>query len=262
MPRPLRWGVRPLRFTSLAVGAVLGGSLLACSGGDPYSDRPPAPASPDGAAAVPDGSAPPAPSGVPSRHEDGKPLGKVLDDAPLPLTKMLGRDPAEAEAFLGPHLPNSKGRMKDTCVRYLPEGRTWFKCRFAWQVYSDRTGTFKTIEIVFEDGKVAGVAFEGLPGTGDFDPRVALRKVGLELPGEPKIEEPEANVKTWSWWNNEARLLVHGRQYRVRVSAVSGQWPTAKVEIILNDTLSEDEKARVFDPQVGPDGAGAAPPGE
>lgn len=241
--------------------------LLACSAGDPYSDKPPAPAAPAGAAAdgagaqaggPPDGK--PRPKlPVPTRHDDGKPLGKVLPDAPLPLVKMLGQDPAAAEAFLGPHLPNSKGRMRDSCVRYVPE-RIWFRCRFAWQVYEDKTKTFKVVEVVYEDGKVAGLAFEGVPGQGPFDPRKALKAVGLELPGEPKVEEPEPDVKVWSWWNSTARLLVHQRQYRVQVSVVKGQWPTSKVEIILNDPLSDDEKARVFDPAVGPDGAGAAPP--
>src|SRR5690606_2877503 len=189
---------------------------------------------------------------VPTRHDDGQPLGKVLPDAPLPLVKMLGQTPVEVESHLGPPLPNSKGGMKDTCVRYLPE-RTWFRCKFAWQRYSDATNTFEVVHVIYEDGKVSGLSFEGIPGAGKFDPRQALRKVGLELPGEPTVEQPEPDVTVWSWWNSTARLLVHQRQYRVRVSAVGGSWETAKVEIILNDVLTEDEEARVFERKGGPD---------
>ena len=180
-------------------------------------------------------------------HQDGQPLGKVLDDAPLPLVKLLGQSPQEAEQHLGPPLPDSKGGTRSSCVRYLPE-RTWFRCKFVWQRYSDKTGTFGVVHVTYEDGKVSGVSFEKIPGEGPFDPRQALRRVGLELPGEPKIETPEKDVTTWLWWNTTARLLVYGRQYRVRVSAVKGTWESAKVEIILNDALSESEKARVFDP--------------
>jgi len=184
--------------------------------------------------------------GVPKAHDDGKPLGKILPTAPLPLTKLLGQTPVDAQAFLGPPLPDSKGGMRDSCVRYLPE-RTWFHCKFAWQRYSDKTGTFDVVHLTFEDGKVSGVAFENIPGSGQFDPRQALRSVGLDLPGKPKVETPQTDVTIWNWWNSRARLIVHGRQYRIRVSTVKNTWDSAKVEIILNDPLSESEKARVFD---------------
>jgi hypothetical protein len=228
--------------------------MLACSGADPYGEKPPAggdagdgktaSAATNGTADAKGGSGKKA--AVPATHQDGKPLGKVFDDAPLPLVKMLGQTPPEAEAFLGPPLPDSKGGMRDSCVRYLPE-RTWFRCKLAWQRYSDETGTFGVVHVTYEDGKVSGLAFEKIPGEGPFDPRKALRKVGLELPGEPKAENPEMDVTTWSWWNTSARLLVHERQYRVRVSTVGTGWDKAKVEIILNDALSESEKGRVFE---------------
>lgn len=261
--------LRPPRRLLTAALAASGFLLLACSGTDPYSDKPPAAAAdakpadakPTDAqpadAKAPDGKpaeakAPDGKLAVPTRHEDGKPLGKVLDTAPLPLVKMLGQSPPEAESHLGPPLPDSKGGMKNTCVRYLPE-KTWFRCKHAWQRYSDKTKTFEVVHVIYEDGKVSAIAFEGIPGKGEFDPRQALRIVGLELPGEPKQESPQADVTVWSWWNSSARLLVHDRQYRARVSTVGGKWETAKVEIMLNDVLTEDERSRVFDPKVGPD---------
>jgi hypothetical protein len=263
---------RPPRRTSPApLLAALGSVALACSG-DPYGDRPPARAGAAEAAgkagSAADATAPAVAAGdaktgagkspVLLRHQDGQPLGKVLDDAPLPLVKILGQTPPEAEQHLGPPLPDSKGGMRDSCVRYLPE-RTWFHCKFAWQRYADKTGTFGAVHVTYEDGKVSGLAFERIPGEGPFDPQKALRKVGLELPGEPQLETPEPDVTTWSWWNAAARLLVYSRQYRVRVSTVKGTWDSAKVEIILNDALNESEKARVFDPGERAPADGGAP---
>lgn len=242
--------------------AVLGSLLLACEG-DPYGNRPSAPAKAADGKAV---SAPPADGkavdadggkkAVPITHADGQPLAKVLEPTPLPWVKMLGQSPQDAESHLGPPKPDSKGGTREACVRYLPE-RTWFHCKQAWQRYSDKTGTFGEVHVVYEDGKVTALAFDGIPGEGPFDPKLALRKVGLELPGEAKPENPAADVTLWSWWNSTARLLVHDRQYRVRVSTVGGAWDKAKVEIILNDVLRDDEKSRVFDP-----GAAAADGGE
>jgi hypothetical protein len=238
---------RPLRRILLA---ALGSLALACSG-DPYGDKKPAAGDAKAADAKADAKAGAPKSPVLLWHEDGKPLGKVLDDAPVSIVSLLGKTPQEAEQHLGPPLPDSKGGMRDSCVRYVPD-RVWFRCKFAWQRYSDKTGTFGAIHVTYEDGKVSGVSFERIPGEGPFDPKQALRKVGLELPGEPKLENPEEGVTTWSWWNASARLLVYDRQYRVRVSSVKGTWESAKVEIILNDALSESEKARVFDPGSEP----------
>jgi hypothetical protein len=236
--------------------AALGSLLLACSGEAPYGERKPpagAGAAAGGGGAVAtaaDGKAGGSKPAVPITHHDGKPLAKVLDDAPLPLVKMLGQTPQATESYLGPPLPDSKGGIKESCVRYLPE-RTWFRCKLVWQRYSDKTGTFGVVYVTYEDGKTSGLAFEKIPGEGPFDPKTALRKVGLELPGEPQVENPETDVTTWSWWNSSARLLVYERQYRVRVSTVGTGWDKSKVEIILNDALRESEKARVFDPADG-----------
>lgn len=250
------------RRTSLRSLAVLGSLCFAC-GGDPYG-----PAKPRGGEAKAGGQtkaggeakagveakaggeakAPPKKvPAVPDKHTDGKPLAKIFPDAPLPLADMFGQSPPKVETYLGPPIPTQKGGVRDSCVRYIPD-RTWFRCKFVWQRYSDKTGTFDVVHVTYEDGKATGLSFEKIPGAGKFDPVQALRKVGLELPGSPKAENPEPNVKVWSWFNSSARLLIHDRQYRVRVSTVDDKWETAKVEIILNDALNASEKARAFVP--------------
>src|SRR5687768_3740723 len=163
-------------------------------------------------------------------------MGRVLAEAPLPLLAILGAEPAVAESHLGP--PLGKGVTKKSCVRFLPE-RVFFTCAQAWQRYSDPTGNFTAIEVRYEDGRAGSIAFEGLKGDGEVEPRAALAKVGLELPGEPQVDNPAADVTRWSWFNAAARLRVHERQYRVEVSTVRGTWATAKVDVILNEPLTE-----------------------
>lgn len=229
--------------------------ILGCPSTAPQAPAKPAPKAASEAAAQP--KAPdPAPEPVPPKPQE--PMGTVLPSAPIALASFLGAAPAEAEAQLGE--PQAKGGAKDSCVRFLPD-KTWFRCKHVWQRYADKTGTAETIHVTYEDGKAASIAFEKLAGEGAFDPRVALTSVGLQLPGEPTVKQPADNVTLWSWWNAQARLLVGGRQYRVEVSAVDGQWTTAKVDIILNDPLDEDEKTRVFEvvPQRGPDAGGSGP---
>lgn len=172
------------------------------------------------------------------------PMGKALPDAPIPLTELFGAEPAKAETMFGD--PVAKGGTKDSCVRFIPD-RTWFKCKNAWQRYSDKTGTAESLYVTYEDGKVAAVAFEKVKGEGPFDPTAALKKVGLELPEVPTLKRPADNVKLWSWFNAQARLVFGERQYRVEVSTVDDQWETSKVDIILNDPLNDDEKARAFE---------------
>jgi hypothetical protein len=159
----------------------------------------------------------------------------------LPIEDMLGHAPAEVEAKLGDAL--GKGEARSSCVRYVPD-RVWFRCSHAVQRYADPTGHFKAVGVEFEDGKASALAFDGLQRTGPFDPGQALAAVGLELPGTPKIAEPDPSTKVYTWFNSAARLLVHGRQYRVQVSVVDGDWQRAKVELVLNDPLNPDELAR------------------
>jgi hypothetical protein len=180
-------------------------------------------------------------------------LGKVRDDAPLPLLEMLGHAPPDVQKHLGEHL--GKGGQRDSCVRYVPETpggptmRTWFRCKHVWQRYADKTDTFTSIGVEYEDGKCTAIAMEGIPGEGPFDPKKALALTGFDLPGEPKLKEPMPDVRVWSYFNDAARLRVDDREYRLEISVVEDNWARSKVEILLNHHLSDDERARVF--QVG-----------
>ena len=191
--------------------------------------------------------------------EASGPMGKVLDGAPIPLASFVGAAPADAEKHLGE--PLSKGGTKKSCVRFVPE-RTWFHCEHAWQRYGDPTGTAESIYVTYEDGKVASIAFEKLAGEGTFDPKAALAKVGLELPADPTLKSPAENVKLWSWWNSQSKLLLGGRQYRVEVSSVEDKWDASKVDIILNDPLTDDEKTRMFEVKPQRDGEPTPDEGE
>lgn len=195
----------------------------------------------------------PTPATAPPAEAAAGPLGRVLPDAPLPLLRILGATPAEAEAHFGP--PIAKGGTKKSCIRFVPD-RVFFACQFTWQRYSDATGTFGALEVHYEDGRATSIAFEELPGEGALDPRGALAKVGLELPGEPQVDEPAPDVKRWSWFNSAARLLIGEQQYRVELSSVGGRWQSAKVEVTLNHPLTEAQRAKVVEVKPQAEGAG------
>ena len=167
---------------------------------------------------------------------------KLLPNAPLPISDLLGKAPADAQAKLGE--PTGKGMTRTSCVRFLPE-RVWFECGYAHQRYADTTGTYKAVQVSYEDGKAASIAFEGVPGEGAFEPVQALAKVGLELPSPPRVSEPKEGVKLYSWFNDEARLVIDGLQYRVEVSTVDDKWEHSKVEIVLNHPLDAAQQAKV-----------------
>ncbi len=194
-----------------------------------------------------DAAANDAPSPTDAKAPDDRPseaAAELLPDAPLPIADILGKPPAEAQAKLGE--PTGKGMQRTSCVRFLPE-RVWFECSYAHQRYNDTTGTYKAVQVSYEDGKAAAVAFEGVPGEGAFDPIAALAKVGLKLPGTPRESSPNEGVKLWSWFNSDARLVLGGLQYRVEVSTIDDKWENAKVEIILNHPLDEAQQAKIKD---------------
>lgn len=179
--------------------------------------------------------------------DDGK-RATVSTEPKFSLPEMLGKSPADIQPRLGD--PTGKGISRSSCVRFLPE-RTWFECKYAMQRYVDPTSTYTAITVTYEDGVSTGLAFEGVPGEGDFDPKAALAHVGITLVGEPKQSAPAENVALWSWFNNAARLVVHDKQYRVEVSSVGGTWDSSKVEFFLNHPLTDAQKAKVRTPASG-----------
>lgn len=171
--------------------------------------------------------------------------GRLLD-GPLPIASVIGHPAAEVEQLVGE--PLGKGMARDTCVRYVPK-RVWFRCKFALQRYADTTGKFSAIGVEYEDGIATAITYEGLAGSGAFDPDRALAFVGLQLAGKPTLESPEEGTQVWSWFNSAAQLLIGGRQYRVRVSVIADDWKRSKVEVILNAPLDADEQGRVLPAQ-------------
>jgi hypothetical protein len=179
---------------------------------------------------------------VDAKAPDEGASGRVLD-GPLPIAGLIGKPPAEVEAQLAE--PLGKGMARESCVRFVPD-RTWFKCQFALQRYGDKSGAYKAVSVEYEDGKATALAYEGLlRAEGTIEPKTALAYVGLELPGEPKLDTPAPDTNVWSWFNATARLRIDGRQYRVIVSSVGDDWARTKVEVKLNDPLSDDEKSRI-----------------
>ena len=237
-----------LRATTRSVFLLSMSSLLGCPQPTPTTKTRDEAAAPSKAENAPDPT--PAPSRVDqaSSDEPSEPTkGRFISGAPLPLGSLLGKSPQEVEPSLGE--PKGKGMMKKSCVRFLPD-RVFFECNYAWQRYADQSGTYEAVLVGYEDGKAASIAVEGIPGEGAFDPKAALAKVGLELPEAPTRSEPTDEAKVWSWFNDKARLLVDGAQYRVEVSSVGDQWSTSKVEIILNQPLSAEQKAKIKQPET------------
>lgn len=241
--------VKLLRPLTLAL------ALLACQAPareDPAPQTAPAPApapapKPEPAAAKP--ATPPTPAPT---------LAKVREDVPLPLTRLLGRPAAEVQALLG--APLGKGMVRPTCVRFVPE-RVFFACEYALQRYEDKTGTFAAIRVTYEDGVAAAVSYDGWKaGTGPFKPEALLSAIGLELPEPGDLSQPEKEVRVWAWFNSVARLRIGGRQHRVEVSIVGEDWARSRVEVILNDPLTDAQKAAIVPPRQAP-GELSAPPG-
>jgi hypothetical protein len=225
--------------------ALLAGALLCAACPDAGGGTAPPPKE---ASASP--ATPPAPTSPPATPAAD--LGAVLDGAPLPFAEILGAAPPVAESYLGPS--QGKGGIRKSCVRFVPE-RTFFSCGYAWQRYADKTGTFGIIEVLYEDGHAASIIFEGVPDGGEFSPDEALRRVGLRLPGPPTEADPAEGVKRWSWFNSAARLLIGGRQYRVEVSNIGGEWAKTRVDVILNDPLTEAQRAKILAPAGAEDDA-------
>ncbi len=224
------------RVPSVLASLVL---LAACEG------KKPAPPAGEGAGAAPptsDAKAP-APTAAPPAPAEEGPFGRILHGAPFPIADTLDQPPPAVQKDLGE--PLGKGMMRKSCVRFVPD-RVWFSCDYAEQRYEDPQGRFAAVGVEYTDGKASALSFEGLPGEGPFDPKAALAVLGLELPGKPRLSHPEPNVSVWSYFNNAARLRIHGKEYRVIVSVVDDDWKRSKVEILQNHPLTPEQQSRVI----------------
>lgn len=176
----------------------------------------------------------------------GEGLATVRNDVPLPLTSFLGTPAKSAEALLLE--PVEKGLTLGSCVRFVPD-RVFFACQRARQRYGDKTGTFKAIRLEVEDGVVASIGYEGLlNGSGPVSPEPVLTAIGLSLAEAPKIDSPAKDVRRWSWFNNSARLRIDGKEYRVEFSVVKDDWSRSRLDVILNQPLTEEQKAKILQP--------------
>ncbi len=170
----------------------------------------------------------------------GKQLATVDASVPLALPQLLQKPPAEVEAMLGPH--RGKALRSSSCTRFVPE-RVRFKCDRIWQVYDDKTNTYAGVHVLWENDLSTEVAYDLKPRDEPFSPEAALLAVGLKLPGTPKVATPAEGVTLWQWFNQSARLLIHGQQYRVNVSARDNSWEGAQVTVTLNHPLTDEQKS-------------------
>jgi hypothetical protein len=199
---------------------------------------------------------------IPKRYR-GIELAKVQDGI-VRVDAIMGRSPDEVAGILGE--PSSFSEQPVSCVRLLPD-RVFFSCKHEFAVYAAPEGAAEQIELEFEDGKATVLAVAGLVGEGPFDAERALELVGLELPGKPMLKHPEFQdrmaqktqntVDLHSWWNGEARLILGGKEHRVEVSVVNGEWRRSKVKVVENHPLDADQQARVIK-KAPPDGAPAS----
>lgn len=228
--------VRIDTLNCLAAGLL----LAACESATPAPAAGTPPAAPAAAPAAPNAQAP---AKAPVAPVDTAPLAQVREDVPLPLPGLLGRTIEEVQAQLGEHI--DKAMIKKTCFRYTP-ARTHFTCRYALQNYADRTGNFRALRVAYEDGLASAVAFDGwVHGSGAFTPEALLAAVGLTLPLPGTLTEPAPGVKLWTWFNPQARLMINGKQHRVELSIIDGDWNRSRVEVIMNHPLTPEQQALI-----------------
>jgi len=200
---------------------------------------------------------------TPEDGADAPKLGKFTEDGPVPWTQLLRKTPEEVEEVVGE--PKDTGQGRITCVRFVPE-RVMFECKQEIRLY-DIEG-FSTLAVEYEDGKSANVSVVGFEGgEQSVTPDNALAMVGLELPVAGKKRDLDGEATVWEWFNSLARLKIEEDQFMVRLSTVEGDWARAKLEVIVNSPLNEDEKSRVkatgggaVSPDAGSAGGAAGDP--
>jgi hypothetical protein len=175
-------------------------------------------------------------------------MSRFTGEGVVDLAALLRRTPEQVEALLGK--PTDTGVQRISCVRFVPE-RVFFACEQEARFYAHPQ--LDRIAVEYEDGYAATIQLVGLRGEGEFNPDKALAIAGLALPGNPRAstptfgmgDDPEQKVQAWDWFNSAARLMVEGKQFRVRVSVVNGEWKRSKVEVIDNTPLDDDQRKRI-----------------
>ncbi|MFV8751917.1 hypothetical protein ACNOYE_15335 [Nannocystaceae bacterium ST9] len=184
-------------------------------------------------------------SEAPARKTD---MSRFTGEGVVDLSALLRGTPEQVEALLGK--PTDTGVQRISCVRFVPE-RVFFACQQEARFYAHPQ--LDRIAVEYEDGHAATIQLVGLHGEGEFNPDKALKIAGLALPGNPRAstptfgmgDDPEQKVQAWDWFNSAARLMVEGKQFRVRVSVVNGEWKRSKVEVIDNTPLDDDQRKRI-----------------
>ncbi|KIG13777.1 hypothetical protein DB30_07623 [Enhygromyxa salina] len=184
----------------------------------------------------------------PQSNSEGVELGQVKSTPLINLNALVNKTPEQVDAVLGS--PKDVGTDRISCVRFVPE-RVFFACEQEIRVYEHQQ--FEQIRIEFEDGHAAMVAISGLPGDGAFEPTAALASVGVTLPGTPFHDNPALGmggdpsdvVDRWEWGNSKARLRIDELEFRVRLSVVNNDWRRAKLELINNQPLTDEQSAKI-----------------
>lgn len=160
------------------------------------------------------------------------------------LEALLGGTPTAVDAQLGSARESTQ--RTSSCVRFVPE-RVFFECAHDFRLYDHPR--LDSVRVDFQDGVVGELSLSGLPGDGAVGPEAALALVGLSLPGVPRYGTPEPETEVWSWGNDGARLLVGGRQFRVRLSVIGQDWARSKLEFLDNSPLSAEQRERIMAPK-------------
>jgi hypothetical protein len=184
----------------------------------------------------------------PLSDPEGVSLGQVKQTPLINLNALVNKSAEQLDAVLGP--PKEVGTDRISCVRFVPE-RVFFACVQEIRVYEHKE--FEQIRVELEDGRAAMVAISGLPGDGPFEPTAALASVGVTLPEAPFHDKPALGmggepgdvVDRWEWGNASARLRIDELEFRVRLSVVNNDWRRAKLELINNEPLTDEQTEKI-----------------
>jgi len=235
-PRALAQSFAPLCSMGLFVGLSV--TLAACPAAQPPAAAPKQAADAKKEPATKGGATEAKPANA------DKALGSFVDGAKYPWTDVLFQAPKAVDAKLG--TPTKTARVYETCYRATPY-KVMFKCDGTQRDYQLDSG--ERVEVTFEDGVATAMAVIGLPGTGDFDPRVALQLAGLDLPGESRASTPSEVAELWEWFNDQARLRFKKHEFRVQVSVVEKDADEVMPPPSAHRELNDAQKAKIVEPK-------------